>query len=63
MSTKREHSEKMDKPYEEGAAAARDPDADQRCPYVTETPEADEWQRGYDEARRDIQPGVNDEDA
>lgn len=34
-------------PYEEGARAARDPDADKRCPYVTETSEADEWWLGF----------------
>lgn len=39
-------------PYEEGARAALDPDADKRCPYVTETPEAEEWWRGFNDAKR-----------
>ena len=28
------------------------PDADVRCPYETETTEANDWQRGFDDASR-----------
>lgn len=44
--------------YQDGAGPARrtgkyaDPDADIRCPHVTETPEAEEWQSGFDDTKR-----------
>jgi hypothetical protein len=44
--------------YVKGFQAARregpyaEPDADRRCPYMTETEEAKDWQRGYDDACR-----------
>jgi hypothetical protein len=47
-----------DEAYVLGFQAARregpyaDPDADVRCPYVTETKESDDWQRGFDDASR-----------
>lgn len=38
--------------YKEGAEAVRQPDADKRCPYETETPEALDWWRGFEDTMK-----------
>lgn len=50
-------SSKRSPAYEDGADAARRtgryaaPDADVRCPFETETPESDDWWRGFNDVK------------